>query len=224
METIIKYKRGDVREDGMVFWALIRKKGYWVTEEKFCELKKSQNEWSTKNRNENLNSRRGYEREWYSKNRLKKLAKTKIARLNNIDLFRKRDREQKKKNPEKHRQNSREWNKLNSVKAKENFKNWKKENSERYKLLLRKGSAKRRATKKNNTPDLTHNQKLIIETIYLQRIRLEKRFGIQFHVDHVIPISKGGLHIPSNLQVLPAKLNLKKNSKNSLRWEELQLI
>lgn len=224
METIIKYKRGDAREDGMVFWALIRKKGYWVTKDKFCELKKWQNEWSVKRRGKNLNSRRQYEREWYSKNRIKTLEQKKVARLNNIDVFREKDREQKKKNPEKHRQNARQWNKLNPVKAKENLENWKKENKERYKLLLRKGSAKRRATKKNNTPDLTHNQKLIVETIYLQRIRLEKRLGIQFHVDHVIPISKGGLHIPSNLQVLPAKLNLKKNSKNSLRWEELQFI
>ena len=224
METTAKHKRGDVREDGMVFWALIRKKGYWVTKEKFCELKKWQNEWSVKRRSKNLNSRRQYEREWYSKNRIKTLEQKKVARLNNIDIFREKDREQKKKNPEKHRQNAREWNKLNSVKAKENLENWKKENQDRYKLLSRKGSAKRRATQKNNTPDLTSEQNLIIETIYLQRIRLEKRFGLQFHVDHIIPISKGGLHIPSNLQVLPAKLNLQKNSKNSLRWEELQFI
>jgi len=224
METITKHKRGDVREDGMVFWALIRKQGYWVSKEKFEENKKHLNEWSVKKRSKNLNSRREYERDWYSKNRIKKLEKIKIARLNNLDLFRERDRLQKKKNPEKHRQNSLAWYKNNPVRAKENLENWKKENPERYKLLLRKGSAKRRATKKNNTPDLTLNQKLIIETIYLQRIRLEKRLGIPFHVDHVIPISKGGLHIPSNLQVLPAKLNLKKNSKNSLRWEELQFI
>ena len=221
MEIITKHKRGDVREDGMVFWALIRKQGYWVSKEKFEENKKHLNEWSVKKRSKNLNSRREYERDWYSKNRIKKLEQRKLARLNNIDLFRERDRVQKKKNPEKHRENARSWNKRNPIKAKENLEKWKKENQDRYKLLLRKGSAKRRATKKNNTPDLTHNQKLIIETIYLQRLRLEKRFGIQFHVDHVIPISKGGLHIPSNLQVLPAKLNLKKNSKNSLRWEQI---
>jgi hypothetical protein len=40
MKTIIKYKHGDVREDGMVFWVSIRKKEYWVTKEKFCELDK----------------------------------------------------------------------------------------------------------------------------------------------------------------------------------------
>jgi hypothetical protein len=224
METITKHKRGDVREDGMVFWALIRNQGYWVTKEKFAELKKRLNEWSIENRSKNLNLRREYEREWYSKNRIKKLEQKKVIRLNNIDFFREKDRLQWKKNPEKHRKNALEWNKNNPARAKQNLDKWKKENQDRYKLLSRKGSAKRRATQKNNTPDLTSDQNLIIETIYLQRIRLEKRFGLQFHVDHIIPISKGGLHIPSNLQVLPAKLNLQKNSRNSLRWEELQLI
>ena len=40
METITKHKRGDVREDGMVFWARYRgTKEIWVTQEKF-ELNK----------------------------------------------------------------------------------------------------------------------------------------------------------------------------------------
>jgi len=37
--------------------------------------------------------------------------------------------------------------------------------------------------------------------------------GEQFHVDHIIPIAKGGLHIAQNLQVLEAKDNLRKGAR-----------
>jgi uncharacterized membrane protein YgaE (UPF0421/DUF939 family) len=216
METTEKHKRGDVREDGKVFWkyASSCKDGeYWLSKEKFEGKKKQESERLAKYYSKNANTHREYVRDRYAKNRITIREQSRVSRLKNIDRYR-----------EKGRETSKLWRKKNPTKYKENLENWIKENPDKYKLITAKGNSKRRAAEKNNTPDLTHNQKLIIETIYLQRIRLEKRFGLQFHVDHIIPISKGGLHIPSNLQVLPAKLNLQKNSQNSLRWEELQLI
>jgi hypothetical protein len=213
METIIKYKRGDVREDGMVFWkyeSSCKDGEYWLSKEKFDEKKKRESERNAKYYSKNANAHREYVRDRYAKNRITIREQLRVSRLKNIDRYR-----------EKGRESSKLWRKKNPTKYKENLENWIKENPDKYKLITAKGNSKRRAAEKNNTPDLTHNQKLIIETIYLQRIRLEKRLGIPFHVDHVIPISKGGLHIPSNLQVLPAKLNLKKNSKNSLKWAEI---
>ena len=213
METITKHKRGDVREDGKVFWknsSSCKDGEYWLSKEKFEEKKKSESERHAKYYSQNANAHREYVRDRYAKNKITIREQSRVSRLKNIDRYR-----------EKGREASRLWRKKNPIKYKENLENWIKENPDKYKLITAKGNSKRRAAEKNNTPDLTHNQKLIIETIYLQRLRLEKRFGIPFHVDHVIPISKGGLHIPSNLQILPAKLNLKKNSKNSLRWVEI---
>lgn len=37
--------------------------------------------------------------------------------------------------------------------------------------------------------------------------------GEKFHVDHITPISTGGLHIIENLQILPAIDNLRKGAK-----------
>jgi hypothetical protein len=213
METITKHKRGDVREDGKVFWknsSSCKDGEYWLSKEKFEEKKKSESERHAKYYSQNTNAHREYVRDRYAKNKITIREQSRVSRLKNIDRYR-----------EKGREASRLWREKNPTKYKENLQNWIKKYPDRYKLITTKGNSRRRAAEKNNTPDLTHNQKLIIETIYLQRIRLEKKLGIQFHVDHVIPISKGGLHIPSNLQVLPAKLNLKKNSKNSLRWVEI---
>lgn len=37
--------------------------------------------------------------------------------------------------------------------------------------------------------------------------------GVGLHIDHIVPIKKGGKSIPSNLQVLCSKCNGKKSSK-----------
>ena len=37
--------------------------------------------------------------------------------------------------------------------------------------------------------------------------------GVGLHIDHIIPVSKGGKSVPSNLQVLCSKCNGKKSGK-----------
>ncbi len=56
--------------------------------------------------------------------------------------------------------------------------------------------------------DLTKEQ-----AYYLEAERLTKETGIEHHVDHIWPLSKGGQHIFYNLQVITAEENLKKNAR-----------
>jgi len=73
-------------------------------------------------------------------------------------------------------------------------------------------AAKRRAWKLKQTP-LDANQEEI-SRIYKICSDINARAGkILFHVDHIVPLSKGGLHHQDNLQILRAEDNLKKGSK-----------
>jgi len=51
---------------------------------------------------------------------------------------------------------------------------------------------------------------------YTESRRLTREAGIRYDVDHVIPLSKGGLHCQSNLQVLTQRENVQKGNKHDV--------
>jgi hypothetical protein len=75
----------------------------------------------------------------------------------------------------------------------------------------------RRAQKLKATPPwLTNEHKRQIVEIYRERDRLTLETGIIYHVDHIYPLVHDklcGLHVPWNLQILPAGDNLSKGNK-----------
>jgi len=92
-------------------------------------------------------------------------------------------------------------------------KAWRKANLE----LLSAHAASRRARKKQAQPPwLTEEHINQIKVEYKNSKRMKKLTGIEHHVDHIVPLAGKnvcGLHVPWNLQVIPAKHNLEKNNR-----------
>ena len=138
-------------------------------------------------------------REWYLKNKEKTIERARQWALNNPDKKAKQRKRWKVKNPDK-------------VAAEK--KQYKARNPHKFNAY----NGKRRAAKLLRTPKwLTQDDLFIIEEAYhLAKLRTEIT-GFEWHVDHILPLqgkTVSGLHVPANLQVIPATINLKKSNRH----------
>lgn len=113
------------------------------------------------------------------------------------------------KNKEDRDYYNKNWTKLNKEKVQKIQRKWR----QRHKDKINAKKAKRRATIYKQTPEITNQERWGIQALYTIAQILSKSCDEGFHVDHIFPLSKGGLHCLDNLQVLSAEENLQKSDK-----------
>lgn len=104
------------------------------------------------------------------------------------------------------------WREQNPNKLKAAYKDW----AQRNKGKVNAKWMQRDAEKKNRTPAwLTADEHWMIEQAYDIAAKRKQVFGFDWHVDHIVPLQGkkvSGLHVPWNLQVIPALHNWQKSN------------
>lgn len=118
------------------------------------------------------------------------------------------ERDRRARNIEKYREADRAWEAANREKVREKRSIWRANNLDKVAAK----QAHRHAMKLNQTPadaDLG-----LIAEVYAMAARLTKITGQPYHVDHIEPLSLGGLHHQDNLVVMTGPLNLSKGANH----------
>ena len=125
-----------------------------------------------------------------------------------------RARDYKVKNPEKVRESQRK----TRAKHREVQRTYQRKYTAEHLPEHTARSRKRQAARLQRLPGwLTAADHAAIRALYAEAARLTKKTGTMFHVDHLYPLqgkNVSGLHVPPNLRVLPATLNLQKHNKH----------
>lgn len=144
--------------------------------------------------------------------------------LRHKDRYKSRSQKWRSENPEKYKESKREYFSREEVKeaSRQRTRKWAEDNKERRtetnakwkeenRPKVRGYRAKRRAKERQATPPwLTKEHYAEILAVYEEADRLTKETGVEYQVDHIVPLSGGtvsGLHVPWNLRAITAHEN-----------------
>jgi 5-methylcytosine-specific restriction endonuclease McrA len=114
-------------------------------------------------------------------------------------------------NPDKISAQNKRWAEKDPARRKaHNKKGYKKHYAKNPEYYAAKTDKRRRGMREWPCSEV---EKLMIKYRYEDARRLTKETGIEHHVDHIIPLAKGGPHLPWNLQVITKTENLSKGAK-----------
>ena len=138
----------------------------------------------------------------------KALERYHLNRNRNIEKMRK----YKEKNKEKLKLATANYRVANKEEVNKRSKAWNKANPGKKNAL----TAKRLSKKIQATPPWLTKLDIDLIAMFYEAAADQKQYGLDCHVDHIIPLQGRevcGLHVPWNLQVLPASENISKGNR-----------
>ena len=149
------------------------------------------------------------DKSYRERNREKLAAKDKAYRERNPEKIVSKNKTYRERNREREAAKCKAWRGRNPERVKVNKRLWRERNPEFGTEYTRR----RRASKRNAFVPLTANEKAKLLILERTRQELQTETGRAYHLDHILPISHGGIHHPMNLRILDGGENSSKCNK-----------
>lgn len=114
---------------------------------------------------------------------------------------------------ERNRKRAEEWYYENHSRARATRKAYAEKQGDKEIARQNERSSLRQRQMRGALRGMTSEERALTRSIYQLRVCLTRETGVEYHVDHHIPLSKGGKHHPDNLWVIPAVENRSKGAK-----------
>ncbi len=148
---------------------------------------------------------------WYSNNKQSNKERSQRWLAENKEVFREYQKSWEEENKKSRRNYHASWYQNNKERISRNHKEWWNNNPHKRRLYKNKYYGKIRNQGGEVSPD-------IIEKLFLIQNNLCyycEGFLEEFHLEHMVPISRGGLHDDNNLCLSCPPCNLKKHTKTA---------
>lgn len=192
----------------MVYRETINEKNrvYWKENREKVLVMKRESYW--RNREQNILKMR----EWKRKNRsaVREYARKYLAEHPECrEKAKKRCIDWYRENKQRHIEYGREYVKRNRERSRGYKRKWEKNHPENR----NKNWRIRRAREIGAYIPLTAEEQKQMDNLEIQRQVMTKTTGIEHHLDHILPLSRGGIDHPVNFRVITAEENLAKGNK-----------
>lgn len=168
-------------------------------------------QWAKTHRAKHREKLDAYSRQYRLSNKEKIAEINRLYRLNNLELKKKKDAEWAKKNPDKVRESSRRYRLNNPEKAKQNGKRYRERNPERSRILRHRRRARINDLPLYKLPAKSIRRMLARDCAYCGNKSV--------HLDHTIPVARGGYTGIGNLTPACSSCNFSKNALYVMEWK-----
>jgi 5-methylcytosine-specific restriction endonuclease McrA len=136
-------------------------------------------------------------------------------RANNAGRLRAYEKKRYLENKDTLNAKSKMWRDANKDRRSVGQREWRKSNPEKWRVAWQNAKARRKGAEGSYT---LADIKKIIDGQKCKCVYCRKSIEKDRHVDHIIPLSRGGTNYPSNLQILCKRCNLSKHNKDPIKY------